>query len=319
MTSGQWRSRSGHYFGELPWQLGHLSLGLLVYLLPNMKNLELFIGLSAVPFMALWFILPESPRWLLSKGRTEEAKKVLAVACKWNKKSLTPLDHIEDFQLEDKLIQRGTFSDLFKYPSTRRNAICVTIAWLAFSMGYFGLIYNTPAFNWNIYLVFVFPTFCTIPISVTQPIFENRLGRKPILTFALLGAGILLLLTIVVPKGVTVIVLAWIGTIFCSIAFGGGYTYTKELFPTQLRTTALGTASAGARIGSLSSPFIAMLDSTSPVLPLAIYGIIVLTAGIVSLWLWPETNKSKFPETLEEAEKVASTPNPWVKCCHSCC
>ena len=56
-----------------------------------------------------------------------------------------------------------------------------------------------------------------------------------------------------------------------------------------------------------------MLDSTSPVLPLAIYGIIVLLAGIVSLWLWPETNNRNFPETLEEAEIVASSPNPWVK------
>ena len=37
-------------------------------------------------------------------------------------------------------------------------------------------------------------------------------------------------------------------------------------------------------------------------------------AGIVSLWLWPETNKQKLPETLEEAEKVAVTKNSWVKC-----
>ena len=66
-TSGKWRSIVGHWFGEVPWQVGHLSLGLLVYLLPNMRHLELFIGLSALPFMSLWWLLPESPRWLLSK------------------------------------------------------------------------------------------------------------------------------------------------------------------------------------------------------------------------------------------------------------
>ncbi len=58
-----------------------------------------------------------------------------------------------------------------------------------------------------------------------------------------------------------------------------------------------------------------MLDTFSPVLPLAIYGIIVLMAGFVSLWLWPETNKRKLPETLEEAEKQAATRNPWTNCC----
>jgi nucleoside recognition membrane protein YjiH len=97
----------------------------------------------------------------------------------------------------------------------------------------------------------------------------------------------------------------------------GLYTYTKELFPTTLRTTALGTASATARVGVLSSPFIAMLDSISPVLPLIVYGIFVLAAAIFSLWLWPETNKKPMTETLEEAERVALTQNPWVKCCSS--
>ena len=73
--------------------------------------------------------------------------------------------------------------------ATRRNALCMTFCWFAFSMGYFGLIYNTPAFNWNIYLVFVFPTFVTIPTALSQPLFENKVGRKPIFTFSLLTAG----------------------------------------------------------------------------------------------------------------------------------
>ena len=44
-------------------------------------------GLSALPFMSLWFLLPESPRWLLSKGKALEAEKVLQRACRVNKKS----------------------------------------------------------------------------------------------------------------------------------------------------------------------------------------------------------------------------------------
>ena len=74
-------------------------------------------------------------------------------------------------------------------------------------------------------------------------------------------------------------------------------------------------ASAGARVGSLSSPLIAMLDVYSQVLPLVVYGVIVFSAGLVSLWLWPETKSRKLPETIEEAEKIAATKNPWVKCC----
>ena len=165
----------------------------------------------------------------------------MKLICKWNKK---PKPSLESLGLPDELEKdnktKGSFKDLVKYPATRRNAFCITFCWLAFSMGYFGLVYNTPAFDWNIYLVFVFPTFITIPTSLIQPLFENKLGRKALLTISLVSAGILLLLTMAVPKGIPVIVLAWVGTIACSVAFGDGYTYTKELFPTILRTTALG-------------------------------------------------------------------------------
>ena len=49
-------------------------------------------GLSALPFMSLWFLLPESPRWLLSKGKTMEAETVLRRACKVNKMSTEGLE-----------------------------------------------------------------------------------------------------------------------------------------------------------------------------------------------------------------------------------
>ena len=45
--------------------------------------------------------------------------------------------------------------------------------------------------------------------------------------------------------------LSVVGTTVCNAAFDTGYIYTKELFPTILRTSALSTASAFARVGLL--------------------------------------------------------------------
>ena len=111
LTSGHWKSRATHWFGFLFWQFGHLSLGLLVYLIPNMKNLELFIGLSATPFLTLWYFLPESPRWLLSKGRKPEAIKVLTLACKFNKKPPPSFEQL-DFSIDDNDVQKGTIKGI---------------------------------------------------------------------------------------------------------------------------------------------------------------------------------------------------------------
>ena len=44
LVSGKWRSRVSHWFGEAFWSIGQITLGLLVWGVPNMHLLELIIG-----------------------------------------------------------------------------------------------------------------------------------------------------------------------------------------------------------------------------------------------------------------------------------
>ena len=75
-------------------------------------------------FLPLWYFMPESPRWLLSNGRREEAIQVLKLACRWNKKPTTALDQMENFEListpsddnQKNRQKKGTFRDLIKHP-----------------------------------------------------------------------------------------------------------------------------------------------------------------------------------------------------------
>ena len=56
----------------------------------------------------------------------------------------------------------------------RRNLLLLCIYWFAASMGSYGLIFYTPAFDWNVYLVFVFPTFLNIPMALLVPFLDNK-------------------------------------------------------------------------------------------------------------------------------------------------
>ena len=150
---------------------------------------------------------------------------------------------------------RGLMHHLFRYRAIRRNSTIMLFCWFGFAMGYYGLMYNTPPFKANIYVVFIVPALIDIPLQLIQPYIENRFGRKPMMTFPLLIAGILLLTTMALSNGDVIsnkwaiIILAWVGTCCCGFSLSLGYLFTMELYPTLYRTTALSMASAGGKSG----------------------------------------------------------------------
>ncbi len=265
--------------------MGIVALGGLAYLCRNMARLELIVSMTNVPYLLAWVLMPESPRWLLSKGRREEAKRVIRKMCSWNGRTMDGVDgFVDEFVIEKRqrkgtvLLRTntvnnlllalvsisafftGTIFDLFRLPATRRNTLLMCSCWLSFSMGYFGLVYNTPAFDWSPFLVFAFPGLISIPMNFVAPWVENCAGRKAVLMLSLTGAGGMLFLTLAFSRGsLGVIICSWIGTMLSCLAFRVGYTYAKELYPTTLRATGLGTASAAARVGSIISPLVVML------------------------------------------------------------
>ncbi len=286
-----------------------------------MKTVELIIVCGIVPFLSYTLLLNESPRWLLSKGRIEDAKILITNALKMNKLPLSRLEKLDKIEkVESATSNNAFYTDLFKYPGIRRNLICMAICWFTYTMGYYGLIYNTPSFGWNIYITFSMPAFFNFPVLAIQPFMENKFGRKPLLTFLMFLSGALLMCSLTIPDGMfdhnwPIMAFAWVGTVACSTAFGVGSVYTKELFPTTHRAMAISIVSAFARIGSISSPYVAMLEVINPIFALALYGSFLIFGGFVSLGLWPDTKKHKIPDTLEECEAMSSKKSSSLSCC----
>ena len=100
-----------------------------------------------------------------------------------------------------------------------------------------------------------------------------------------------------------VTLLSCLGKLGSSAAFSLVYLYTAEMFPTEVRTKALGTCSMIARIGSLLSPYIASLGTDAGYVPFLIFGISTILGGLTAILL-PETNKTKLPVTIKEAENL---------------
>ncbi|XP_064084806.1 organic cation transporter protein-like isoform X2 [Macrobrachium nipponense] len=99
-----------------------------------------------------------------------------------------------------------------------------------------------------------------------------------------------------------VMTLAMVGKMCISAAFQLLYLYCTELFPTEVRLQALGSATIASRIGSMTSPFITeLLGPLYPRAPSILFGISAFVAGIATIPLH-ETLGRPLPDTITELE-----------------
>ena len=105
------------------------------------------------------------------------------------------------------------------------------------------------------------------------------------------------------PYIMTAFILALLGKFFIAGSFAVVYNITAELFPTQVRSNAVGICSMASRIGGMMSPvFISLYDIVSW-LPGAIFGGFAVIAGFLSFYL-PDTYGVPMLMSFEEADSL---------------
>lgn len=80
----QWRAAITVLY-QIPFSLGHLSLAGLAFWFRHWQQLQIAITLPSIILLSYWWLVPESPRWLLAMERQKEACKILQKAAGINK------------------------------------------------------------------------------------------------------------------------------------------------------------------------------------------------------------------------------------------
>lgn len=80
----QWRAAITVLY-QIPFSLGHMSLAGLAFFFRHWQHLQLAITLPSIILLGYWWIVPESPRWLLAFGKQRAACKILQKAANVNR------------------------------------------------------------------------------------------------------------------------------------------------------------------------------------------------------------------------------------------
>lgn len=315
-------------FISIPLACGESFISAMGYAIKDWRTLQWVVSLICLSFSFVWFFIPESPRWLISNNKHAEAKATILKAAARNK--VTVSDHLlklepsaGEMQMKgDPDIQKddGQYSlrDLF-HPSVRMITVVMFLCWPIITMLYYGISYSVDKIHLteDVFLSYILISLIEIPSYIFLVVSMDVWGRKPLFVCSMLLPGIACIIAAFLSEGVVFTILVLFGKFGSSAAFNITYMYTAELYPTNIRNSAMGICSTMARFGGIASPWIALyLPSQGSIpewVPYTVFGVLGSLGGILALFL-PDTIGYPLPDTFEDLEEIKKGSKPMWKC-----
>lgn len=151
---------------NIAYSIGLVLLAIIVYFVRDWRYLSLAVSVPLSFIFLCFFVLPESPRWLIATGNYRQAAKLMKTIAKYNGETIP--DDYEDV-LRQKLkrtpipiisssmdniapaISIGML-DLFRTPNMRAKTLIITFIWFSNTCVYVGLSYYAPALGTYLYI-----------------------------------------------------------------------------------------------------------------------------------------------------------------------
>jgi len=250
-------------FLEAFWAVGWTAAALIGFLVvpSSPDGWRWAFAIGAVPAAYALFVrwgLPESPRWLASRGREEEASVIVRdFEAAAGRVSLSRAPAVAG---EEAPSTRSRVGALWA-PALRGRTASLWVLWFCVNFSYYGAFIWIPtilvAQGYDLVRSFGFTliiTLAQLPGYAVAAWLIEAWGRRATLATFLAGSAVAAVLFGTASGEVAVIAAGMALSFFNLGAWGALYAATPEAYPTVLRATGSGWAAGIGRIASIAAP-----------------------------------------------------------------
>jgi len=290
---------SAQYF----FVVGTVLLPLVAFYAPNWRLLCAITGGIGLLYCLMIPLIPESPRWLLATGKSEDAARVMRRIADGNGAEWPPNVSLAEAHADsDDSAPKAGLRDLLGHRILFVRMAVQTFCWFAISSTYYGINLMVADLPGSVYVNNAMLALVEVVAYVASSALVDLrcVGRRGALTGSYLIGGVCLIIS-ALSSGLPRLLFALAAKVGAAAAFALVFLYAAELFPTVVRNACLGMCSLAARVGGITTPLVIYTGTAlhSSFFAFGYMGFICVLAGLMLL-TQPETLGRLMPDCLED-------------------
>lgn len=292
LVSGKYRTIIG-ILNILPVAISYVLAAAIAFFTRDWRLMQFVITTPGACLLLMWYWCPESPRWLLAKGRIEELKAIIDQAARVNGFKL-PSGYEKTLQVPDTETSGDVVSvfDLFRMKFLRTTLVMLVV-WFGIVLIYFGITLHLSNLGGDIYLNTVLAGSVESIAICLSIVVVLKLGLRVNLFLYMVVAGLSCILMNFIPDGNLWVIISLAMIVKCSVGACNAIipTFTAYQYPTTMRNLGVGAGNFAAGVALIIVPYLWLLEHVDQYLPITVMGVCSIIGGLSLIALKDKLSK----------------------------